>query len=644
MERLLNGARRFPKPQPARAFAEYKRFHGEDPLRRPREDWEGARQRVAADPEWGKWLEQRRQEIAEWMEKRRDRVEWVAGWWHDFVSPKDGSYLTWTPDEPGRETLSSPSDPKVTLTPKLHAAWVYRFRITHGEKIADAARLFRLTEEARYAEWAAAQLDFYADNFEKWPLQKRGQGIWQSAARLFFQPLDEAVNLIRHISAAQTLGDFVTPERKRRWRDGLFGPQAEILEASFQSIHNIACWQRSAVGHVALYYDDPKLWQKAIDAPFGIRSQLAEGVTGDYLWYEQSLGYNSYVVQALLPLFQYAGLKGRGEALRDEMLIAENLMLAPLALRFPDGWLPSPADGSRVRATNVGLFVSAYRVFPTTLGLAEAAARKTWDTLIDPPEKASGPVSLALPTSRSLESSRMALLVKDGWQVFFHYGQLLQSHAQAEALHFEAYKGNVDITHDTGTVGYGSPLHRDYYTKGLAHNVPLVNGQGQQGWNQGELLHFDAAAGVVAAAQRAYRPDASAERTLQIDGDRLIDKVRITATTAAGGSPRLGLALHLQGPVRLSDAFTPDAAFAGGDRPAAFGYWHDPRSAAFRDRASFAVDFPDHPMRVTFLVAGDFRVTHASTPDAPPRRRAGLYLEVAGTEAVFTTVFEPLRP
>ena len=58
------------------------------------------------------------------MAKRRDKVSWIAGWHHDFVSPMDGSFLTFTADEPGEVTLSSPSDHQVRLTPKLHAAWV----------------------------------------------------------------------------------------------------------------------------------------------------------------------------------------------------------------------------------------------------------------------------------------------------------------------------------------------------------------------------------------------------------------------------------------------------------------------------------------------------------------------------------------
>src|SRR6185369_2139685 len=101
-----------------------------------------------------------------------------------------------------------------------------------------------------------------------------------------------------------------------------------------------------------------------LDGKFGLRRQMAEGVTSDYLWYEQSLGYNNFVVNAVLTLFTAAGVQGRAAELGDEMNIAENLMLSLATLRFPDGKLPNPADSqSPGTAPDRGLFANAYRVF-----------------------------------------------------------------------------------------------------------------------------------------------------------------------------------------------------------------------------------------------------------------------------------------
>ncbi|MBI4894107.1 MAG: hypothetical protein HY821_26045 [Acidobacteria bacterium] len=89
---------RFPKPNPSQAFHELKVLDERgQAVRTPQEDWDRARRILKEDSSWSTWLTARRAETDEWMANRRDRVEWVAGWWHDFVNDKDGAFLTWTP-------------------------------------------------------------------------------------------------------------------------------------------------------------------------------------------------------------------------------------------------------------------------------------------------------------------------------------------------------------------------------------------------------------------------------------------------------------------------------------------------------------------------------------------------------------------
>lgn len=616
----------FPKPDAEREFAALKVYdQSGSPLRTPREDWDGARKRVAADAQWGAWLAERRAELDDWMEKRRDKVEWIAGWWHDFVSPKDGSFLTFTADEPGPFTLSSPSDPRVELTPKIHGGWVFGFRSRHTGMVWEAARFYRLTGEAKYAEWAAAQLDFYASNYEKWPIQTA-----KLKSRLMHQSLDDANVLIRLVNAARLLEGYAAQERRQAWIANLFQPMAALLDETMQRIHNIACWQRSAMAQAAIYARDPELWRRAVEGPYGIRKQIEHGVTSEYLWFEQSMGYNSYVVNALLPLFTLAALEGRANELRTEMNVAMNLMLAPIMMRFPGNRLPNPADttGGTPRAPNERLLGGAYRVFGTKLGLAFAALDRSWDTLLDPPPPAPLPSVLPEVSARALPSSRMAILRGGPWQVFFHYGQIHASHAQAEALNFEADHGFVDITHDPGTVGYGSPLHTGFYRTGAAHNVPLVNGQGQARWQPGELISFSPT--HVVARQPEYRPGVAATRDLRVDGTRLIDTV--TLELAEASPQRLGMALHLQGRFRV-----PEGAEAV---EAPLPYWQDTRRATFRDRASFDATFEGLRLRVTIESERPFTITFGRSPDRPPGMRDSLYVETSGVKAHFRTTFE----
>jgi oligo-alginate lyase len=85
----------FPKPDPAHVFSELKFFDTSgSPIRVPKEDWIGARQQVSTNVEWQQWVAQQRTQVDDWMAKRHDKVGWIAGWHHNFVSPKDGTFLT----------------------------------------------------------------------------------------------------------------------------------------------------------------------------------------------------------------------------------------------------------------------------------------------------------------------------------------------------------------------------------------------------------------------------------------------------------------------------------------------------------------------------------------------------------------------
>lgn len=616
-----------PKPKPELDLLDLK-SPGAWPVLTLTEDWAAARTRIAGDAAWQSWLTAERTMLDDWMAKQRDRTEWIAGWWHDFVSPNDGSFLTWTPEEP-RDYLSSPSDPRVPVTPKLHDAWVFGFRHRHIQKIVDAARFYRLTGESRYAEWAAVQLDFYAGNFEKWPLKKNAAG--EPCCRLSWQSLDEAVNLSRFVTAARLLGDFPSQERRSKWINDLFRPEVQIINSTFQRIHNIACWQRSAAAQVALYANDDEMWKQAVDGPFGIRQQVMKGVTADYLWLEQSFGYNQYVVSALEPFFYYAVLTGRAEPLRNEIAKIGNMLLSTIMMRFPSGQLPNPADstGGPRSAPSPATLAAFYRMYPTPIGLKEAVKLRNWDTLLDPPRTPEEDELVPPARAASFETSRMAI-IKDGpWQVYFHYGQIDPSHAQAEALNFEAAYGVVDVTHDPGTVGYGSPLHRAFYTRGIAHNVPLIDGEGQQRWNPGRLLQFTPSS--VRARQDEYRPGIAAERSLRLDHGRLIDVVSIESKDT---TPRkLGVALHLQGEVELPVAFRADPSVG-------FHSWENPHSAPFEKEAKLKVAIGGRAFQLTLRASSPFRVWWARTPDVPPAKRDSLYIETAGTNAKFETVLE----
>ncbi len=634
----------FPKEDPEHEFSAYKVYQPDGSvLRTPVEDWEGARQRVANDPGWAQWLADREAEVTAWMDSHQDRAEWQGGWWHNFVSPVDGAFLVWTDEVPGEdvEYLMSRSGDQVAVTTDIFEGWVFGFRKRNFANMVEAARLYHLTGETRYADWVVEQLDFYADNYEGWgnnPRQRKG-------SHLGWQALEDATWLAKMVESARLVFDYVSEPERQYWYDHLFKPQADLLTGQGQYVHNIPMWFRSAAAQVALLYDDEDLWDTTINGPFGLRDQFEKGVTSDYFWYEQSMGYNSYIMMATYPLFVFAGLLDEGERLEPEAAILQNLMLAPYTLAFPDGRIPNPADASGPAKLTAGSLGRIYRVLPTWAGLDVAAGQRSWDTLIDPPEAVQGDASLPDVEPRLMESSRFAV-IKDGpWQVFLHAGQLCRSHSQAEALNWSAYFGETLVSQDAGTVGYGSPLAKGYYSRGLAHNVPLIGGYGQQGWNPGEFLDYSMQPARIQAVQEQYRDGICAERTIAVVGNALVDEVSVTVAESGAAKP-IGLALHLEGTPSVGGSFVsvPAAAFAEG-RSSAFGYWQDVVSADFVGTAVVPVAFDGGlVLDVTFSYPGSFTLYIGDAPGQPPARHAAFYLETeAYGQATIRTTLVPAQ-
>ncbi|EIP99207.1 Heparinase II/III-like protein [Opitutaceae bacterium TAV1] len=648
-ERLDKNLPDFPKPDPVDAFRDQKIFDTAGRFYRvPREDWTAAIARTRTDPAWKTWLDARRATLDDWMQTRFDRPDWKAGWGHHFVSPKNGSYLTFTPDEPGpHTTLSSPSDPHVALTPAIHAAWVTKFRQMHMEQVLEAARFYRLTRDRKYLDWAAAQFDFYARHYAE--IQPFNAGI--RPGKLFGNLLNDAITLVTMTQAARLIHDDIDAARKTYWRDNYFYPEVRLLDRGFPCPINISCWQRSAQGLVALLHADAALLKEVIDGPQGIRRQLARGVTSDYIWFEQSLGYNYYVVEGLVPFFEEAARQGRMDGLLAEAAILQNLMLAPLQLRFPNGYLPNPSDVTgRLPVSRVKeRMAAAAHVLPTAPGLEKSANIRSWSNLLDPLTDLPPRVALPAVASRSLESTRFLVLKHGLWQLFAHFGQNDASHAQSEALSFEAAYGTLPLTLDPGTVPYASPLYKNYYKAGLADNVPLIAGQPQSTWRRGQLLAFDAQQNRALIAQKPFVPGWDATREFLIDGDRLIDRLTLSPTQSENRALPLGFLLHFEEPVNLSPEtsanFNPVQNFAAGRREG-FKNWSVVTRADAVDETRFRLQAATvsgvQLFDLIIRTEGPFRIHLGTTPGYPPARRTSLLVEKNATTATFETIFIPV--
>ena len=82
--------------------------------------------------------------------------------------------------------------------------------------------------------------------------------------------------------------------------DGLFRPGLEHLHhVRYRQIQNVGNWDRGAILTLGLLLGDEATVTAALDEEYGVRDQLARGVTADGLWWELSLSYHFYVLGAV---------------------------------------------------------------------------------------------------------------------------------------------------------------------------------------------------------------------------------------------------------------------------------------------------------------------------------------------------------
>ncbi|MBK9346589.1 MAG: hypothetical protein IPN06_09195 [Burkholderiales bacterium] len=136
----------------------------------------------------------------------RDRADMEAGHIFKLLDPKTKLPVTWSVD--------MPEPAKVGVTGGDYwRAWVAYVRSRNLDNIVEAARLYKLTGRTNYRDWAIDQLDFYAANYQSWPLQ-----TWNGKARMMGQSLDEASAVPSLVDAVRLLSPEVTVPQERMAR------------------------------------------------------------------------------------------------------------------------------------------------------------------------------------------------------------------------------------------------------------------------------------------------------------------------------------------------------------------------------------------------------------------------------------------
>lgn len=519
------------------------------PDRLASEDWAGLTMQVRQSPAIANWIAGQRRLVDAWAARKLERADLVGGWIHDYVDPRTGVPLVWKEDTPEPASGGPGED-------RLKEAWATYVRYRNISYTLTAARIFRATGERAYADWAMRQLDFYADNYERWPLR-----TVDGRARMFREGLAEAVRVFTLLEAQRLLAGEASPERQQRWAAHLFRPIAENLKAMTYPMTNVGLWHQAAIAAIGMRLRDEDLVQYALNNPQGIRAILAYGVTSDFLWIEGTFAYNAYVIECLAKLLTHASIEGYAPRFAPEWLVARRLLLSPIDYRFDDGSLPVAGDTTvKLQAIDPAVHQELYRLVPSYWGVERARSAISWEALIDPPIAfRGGAPTVPTAATRNFPEVRMAVLRSGLWQAYAHYGQAVGTHAEEEALTFELHHGKTPISTGSGTVDYSSPYHTRYFRRAAAHNVPLIDGVGQAKWEKGTIVDFSHPDSRLVVSQPDYNQAAAAEREYRVTPSGFFETTRITLKGVAPRPAQLGEAFHTDCAIEPGVGLSPGA-------------------------------------------------------------------------------------
>lgn len=482
---------------------------------------ESAREKIRKYP-WAKSsLSRIKASARKWLKSDVQFPEGPTGWYHDYFCPEHGVRLNYDVEKPHEHYC--PAGKHYVRGEKLDAYW----RATTLRILVDAARdlatLYAIEGDRTCAKTARQILVSFAEYYEKYVPEKK-------PPRLMWQTLDEATYILAAVAAYEMIYDseVLSPEDRSTIEGKWLRPTAEFIKSQTRVVHNIHCWQNSALLCLGLVLKDNSLVEFAVNDPrSGFRRQIAEGVLDDGMWYECSFGYHFYTISALENTMIPA-INNRID-ISTELAKIKKMFLLPILCADPHFELPSPNDGSGGNLLNKApayelagvLFPeeNRFRAILSSRYFNSASARTGLNALFygieELPEAGLKPET----NSVNLEASGLAVLrVWPGDSYLYavmDYGPQGGGHGHPDKLNVILSGLGQMFSPDLGSAGYGLRIHGSWYRQSLSHNLVVVDRQSQRP-SAGKMTHFRGTGDVQwvsARADQAY-PRVRWQRTL----------------------------------------------------------------------------------------------------------------------------------
>ncbi|MCM8816277.1 MAG: heparinase II/III family protein [Candidatus Omnitrophica bacterium] len=411
------------------------------------------------------------------------------------------------------------------------------------------AKAYAFTGDERYAERVKQillKLAALYPTFERHDRWGRKGVLAVVGGRRYAQNLDEAVSAIDLASAYDLVADATcfSDEDRKNIEKFLQNIVREILK--FQIFHggknNHQTWFNAAYTVVGLITGDESLIREGIYGRYGLLWQVENSITRDGLWYEGTIAYHFYALQAIQYTLDAAKSSGIDFSKNERL---KSMWLGPINLAYPDGSMPvfHDSDPVNLKITNL-FFLWAYRYFGDKIFERYAGIKSD---LQDTGLKSINLSDTGIAVLRKGEGNKQVCVMLD-------YGPHGDSHGHPDKLNIVVFANGKEFLLDPGRISYSVPEYNTWCRTTVAHNTVVIDEKNQQP-STGKLLYFvdsvDYSA-CLSICDSAY-PGYVLKRFLLLTENFLVDVFSVEGQKKAD----IDWIIHFRGELKETQDFVP---------------------------------------------------------------------------------------
>lgn len=518
------------------------------------------------------------------------------------------------------------------------------------ERMLTAAWACAISQEDRFAEYAAKVLLGYAERYEKYPyhsasLESTSSWSRRAGGHLFEQTLTEASCLATSIGPAYDLihdSKVLSEADRSKIRQGLLLPMLNNIDQNKAGKSNWQTWHNAAMIWGGALIHEQAWVKKAISDPEnGFYYQMGVSVSKEGMWYENSWGYHFYTLSALVNMAETARHLGI-DLWSDARL--KRMFTLPVYYTMADGMLPRFGDDVNSSARRIaGLLEPAYHAYQDPQMLALLGDRRSFEAVKLGRSVQSNAEPPAL-QSMVFEDAGHAILRthgRAGLTAAMTFGPYGGFHGHYDKLSFVFFGFAKELGVDPGRArsqAYRLPIHTNWYKATISHNTVLVDRKSQKPAG-GKLKFFDCRDDYSVASadcDEAY-PGVTHTRWLLMTGTYLL----VLDTLQSDTKHHYDWIYHNRGDRVACDAAQSDVGLSG--QYAGGEYIENCKQGTTAEMIRVRFENPDVTTYLTAAARGNTSVTTGRGVGASVTDRVSVVMIGRdGRSACFAAVLEPV--